>query len=139
MSPKYKQRGYMEGEKKQPARLRKPRPSGDSLRPAPEPLKARDYFKCTACGAQQSFEDDVPFTKKCDSCGADLHSCFNCRFFDPSSPNECTQPIEVAIAAKRAANKCPLFKPKITVTLTADSTSKPIDARKAFDDLFKKI
>ncbi len=138
---KYKQIGYMggtAGPQKRP-RQKAPARSPDDIRPAPDPLRARDFFKCSNCGAQACLDDEVPQSLTCENCGADLHSCVNCRFFDSSAPNQCLQPIEAALESKRAANACAHFKPKITVALSVDSTSKATDARQAFADLFKKI
>lgn len=146
MAPrKYRQVGYQDvSRSKGPRQQRGPqqprsRASRDELRPAPEPIRARVQCKCTHCGAELSVEEEIAIDARCESCDAPLHSCVNCRFFDRSAPNECSQPLEAPIELKRSPNSCPLFKIKMTVALTRETTSTTSDARQAFDALFKKI
>ncbi|HVT04725.1 MAG TPA: hypothetical protein VHL58_15285 [Thermoanaerobaculia bacterium] len=80
------------------------------------------------------------------SCGVDLHSCINCKHFDTSTQWECREPnIPARVSPKDQRNQCALFAPKIVRDLTADKASASAgrpssadDARKAFEDLFKK-
>src|SRR5579862_4277349 len=108
--------------------------------------------RCSNCGAvlQPGFAPD----SKCPRCGFDLHSCKMCMHFDTGAQNECTQPIPERIAKKDARNECTFYSFRTTVEKdtapTAPSASsapspapssgmnRPHDARKAFDDLFKK-
>jgi hypothetical protein len=46
------------------------------------------------------------------------------------------QPIAARVAPKDRRNSCAHFEPKVTVEKETKSTG-PVDARKAFDDLFK--
>lgn len=74
-------------------------------------------------------------------CGADLHTCGNCRFFDTTTLWECRENITVRVSPKHARNECALFQPKVVRDLAADKSRQPVtpdDARKAFDALFKK-
>ncbi|MEW6365276.1 MAG: hypothetical protein AB1714_11650 [Acidobacteriota bacterium] len=142
MAPqKYRQRGYMDSGRPKPAarRPRQPRSKTDPVIRVPEPRTARRLFRCASCGNSQALPDVLTPGEKCASCGADIHSCINCRFFDPSVRFECSQPLEEPIESKRVANMCKLFKPKITVDISIDSSSTPSDPRQAFDALFKKI
>lgn len=143
---KYKQRGYMESE----------RSSGSSSGPRP-PLKERlegsprgrtaggfgpEVFRCARCGKLQQAFGEVATDSLCE-CGADLHTCTNCKFFDTSARWECRADIPARVAPKDARNECELFTPRIVKDLTADKGSggrpqTPDDARKAFEDLFKK-
>jgi hypothetical protein len=141
MAPrKYKQIGYMGGTpgKKPPTRRPQVKRSDLGTPRVPDPLKARLSFKCALCGNAQMIAGEVTPADACTNCGAPIHSCVNCRFFDSSAPNECTQPIEHPIDAKRALNSCPLFRPKITVDISVSDENKHVDARAAFDALFKK-
>jgi len=77
----------------------------------------------------------------CMNCGADLHTCGNCRFFDTTAPWECRENIPARVSGKHARNECAFFTPKVVKDLAADKTrapQTPDDARKAFDALFKK-
>jgi hypothetical protein len=70
--------------------------------------------------------------------------------FDTAARFECTQPIPERIAKKDARNDCTFFEFRVTVekdtspasyatpTAPAASPSNSSDARKAFEDLFKK-
>lgn len=154
---KYKHRGYQDGGGygyKSDHSNNAPRPQG----PRPEPPRQRlegaprgrtaggfgpEAFKCNQCGtARQSFSvDDVAFDEKCVRCGADLHTCGNCRFFDTTTLWECRAEIKARVSPKHAGNQCALFAPKIVRDLAADKAGKlqtPDDARKAFDALFNK-
>jgi len=58
-------------------------------------------------------------------------------YFDTSARFECTQPIKERITRKDARNDCPFYAIRTTVERET-STSKPLDARSAFESLFKK-
>ena len=77
----------------------------------------------------------------CAGCGADLHTCGNCRSFDATTLWECRENITVRVVGKHTKNECALFQPKIVKDLAAGKVRQPMsenDARKAFDALFKK-
>jgi hypothetical protein len=77
----------------------------------------------------------------CMRCGADLHTCGNCRFFDTTTLWECRAEIPARVPNKHTKNECTFFAPKIVRDLAADKGGRPQsvdDARKAFDALFKK-
>jgi hypothetical protein len=74
---------------------------------------------------------------RCPKCGFELHSCKQCAFFDTASRFECTQPIAARIPKKDAQNHCSFYSPRTTVERET-STSRPLDARQAFENLFRK-
>jgi hypothetical protein len=79
-----------------------------------------------------------------------MHCCKQCVHFDTSRQFECTQPIPERIAKKDAKNDCTFFEFRMTVekdtspvtyasaTPAPTNPGRPNDARKAFEDLFKK-
>ena len=74
----------------------------------------------------------------CTHCGAYLHACKNCYFYDPSLHNECRETTADFIRDREAANFCAHFQP-----LDRDSPP-PEDAQAAsakakLDDLFKGL
>lgn len=74
-------------------------------------------------------------------CGADLHTCTNCKNFDTSARWECRETIDARISPKDARNECASFTPRVIRDLSADKGGRaatPDDARKAFENLFKK-
>jgi hypothetical protein len=74
----------------------------------------------------------------CSRCSAYLHCCLNCRFYDPSYSNACREPQADYVSDKAAGNYCEFFQPGPNVATGRRGTTPPKDARKAFDDLFKK-
>jgi hypothetical protein len=89
----------------------------------------------------------------CPRCGFELHCCKQCAYFDTAAQFECTRPIQERIAKKDARNDCTFYAFRTTIekdtaptTVTVSPASpsggftsiRPNDARKAFDDLFKK-
>jgi hypothetical protein len=151
---KYKHRGYQDG-----GGYSSYRPGGNDSRPQgprPEPQRQRiegaprgrtaggfgpEVFKCNRCGQQRVALEAPTFDETCVKCGADLHTCGNCRFFDTTATWECRENIPARVASKHARNECTFFQAKMVKDLAADKAGKiqtPDDARKAFDALFKK-
>jgi hypothetical protein len=100
-----------------------------------------DAFKCNKCSQIRHNLGELTSDDACHSCGADLHTCGNCRFFDTTTLWECRENIPARVVGKHVKNTCASFQPKIVKDLAADKGSKlqsPDDARKAFDALFKK-
>lgn len=132
--------------------------SSSSSRPPLEPRKERlegsprgrtaggfgpEVFKCSQCSeVRQSLgEMEVLTDDACGKCGADLHTCWNCKNFDTSTRWECKAVIPARVAPKDKANACSFFQPKIVKDLAADKArmpQTPNDARAAFEALFKK-
>jgi hypothetical protein len=102
--------------------------------------------RCSNCGTVLLPGFDV--NSPCPRCKADLHSCKQCLFFDTGARFECMKPIPERIPKKDARNACSFYEFRMTVekdtaptapAAAATATSvRPNDARKAFDDLFKK-
>jgi hypothetical protein len=148
---KYGQRGYQEREKQE--KKERPKEKG----PRPEQLGPRTprmvgsvlRARCSNCGAvlMSGFDENG----QCPKCALELHCCKQCRHFDTGVRFECTQPIPERIAKKDGKNSCTFFEFRFTVekdtspTLATPSPRAPLtspssstDARRAFDDLFKK-
>jgi len=134
---KYRQRGYMEDnrereEKRQP---QQPKPREREGPRSPRMMAFRENVRCAACGA--TLQARISTDSSCSKCGADLHSCRQCTFFDPGARFECRQPIPVRITNKQARNTCELFQSR-TIVERETSSSGPTNARQAFENLFKK-
>ncbi len=100
-------------------------------------LKSRDVIRCADCGAVLPVAVDPK--GRCPNCGAELHACTQCAHFDPGQRWECTQPILERIADKRARTECGFFSLRVTIEReTSSAPGRPEDARRAFDNLFKK-
>jgi hypothetical protein len=152
---KYKHRGYQDGGGYgQSGGGSTQRPQGP--RPSYEPQRQRledaprgrtaggfgpDAFKCNQCSQIRHNLGELTSEETCHACGADLHTCGNCRFFDATTLWECRENIPVRVIGKQKKNECTFFQPKIVKDLAADKGKQPMsenDARKAFDALFKK-
>ena len=89
---------------------------------------------CAKCGTFQE-EDSfrkVSFRSECSSCGASLHSCLNCKYYQVGLANDCKIPGTERILDREAGNFCDEFKSSDTV-----HSKKPCNGKKNFEDLFK--
>jgi hypothetical protein len=129
---RYRQAGYKDSGRPREA-ARRP---GDMPDPAAM-MKNRSVFRCAGCGAA------LPITAesltRCPGCRAALHACRQCTHFDPGHRFECTQPIAERIADKQQENDCASFALRATVERdTSSGAVRPDDARRSFNNLFKK-
>ena len=158
MERKYRQRGYEDRNSQDKKRERSERPSNGEPRPkmqdamgprTPRMVGTVTRARCSSCGAvlMPGFDQ----SGECPRCHAALHSCKQCVHFDTGRQFECTQPIPERITKKDAKNDCTFFEFRMTVekdtspvayaaasSPAAMSPGRPNDARKAFEDLFKK-
>lgn len=158
MDRKYGHRGYRDAEKQDKKEHRQerkpptggPRGQNDHLGPrTPRMVGTVTRARCSSCGAvlMPGFDPNGD----CPRCHAALHSCKQCVHFDTGKQFECTQPVPERITKKDAKNSCTFFEFRTTVekdtspvtyatnvAVPAASPSRPNDARKAFEDLFKK-
>ena len=155
MERKYKTRGYQDkdrGEKKEKRQPRPPEPrpqKHDMLGPhTPRMVANVVRARCSNCGAVLG--PGYETLSQCPRCKFELHSCKQCLHFDSGAQFECTQPIKVAIPRKDARNTCKFFEFRMTFEKDTapvsyanpapipTGVSRPNDARRAFEDLFKK-
>lgn len=90
---------------------------------------------CHACSTRHRFEDVVPRRADCDRCGAALHACLNCFFYDGSAYNDCREPSAERVVEKGAANFCDYFRPAETRSAGAPARGSAADD---LEKLFKK-
>ena len=91
---------------------------------------------CFSCGQKLKLSDRVGRAETCPSCGADLHCCRNCKFFDPASYNECREPVAERVVEKDRSNFCDYFQ--IAEDPLGATGSKAQDTKKKLEELFKK-
>jgi hypothetical protein len=65
---------------------------------------------CYRCGATLRIDGPVGRRTTCPDCDADLHCCFDCKFYDESSAHECREPHADHVVDKEASNACELFQ-----------------------------
>jgi len=156
MDRKYRQRGYSDRDAQDKKKDRPDRPTGEP-RPKQDMLGPRTprmvgtvmRARCSNCGAVLAPGFDPQ--GQCPRCQLEMHSCKQCVHFDTALQFECTQPIPERIAKKDAKNDCTFFEFRMTVekdtspvnyavnsSVPAAPAGRPNDARKAFEDLFKK-
>jgi hypothetical protein len=158
MDRKYRHRGYedrdRDGREKNRERRDKPadapRPKQQDLLGPRTPRMVGTVMRarCSNCGAVLAPGFDP--AGKCPRCQAEIHCCKQCVHFDTGKQFECTQPIPERITKKDAKNECTFFELRMNVEKdtspvtyasnapAAPSPGRPNDARKAFEDLFKK-
>ncbi len=163
MTRKYGQRGYQEGDRREPGRgtgssfggaggagpaRREPPPPRHNLdRPRGRGLGApsEQTFRCAVCGTQQAAPAEGAIDAACDKCGTDLHTCTHCTHFDTAARWECRRSDERQaaglgpVAKKSKRNDCPLFTGKAALEFAQEKPADPDpnDPRAAFDALFK--
>jgi len=136
---KYRQPGYMDRKDEPQKRSAPQAPKRDNtFGPRPMQMAAtRTVSRCAQCGTVlQAFTEPVG---QCPKCGFELHSCKQCTYFEPTSRFECTQTIPERIPRKDAKNDCKFYAIRVMVEKeTSTSAGRVDDARKAFENLFKK-
>ena len=136
MARKYGQRGYMDSDRDRDRSERKPTPRREQFGPkTPAMPGKREVVRCASCA--MIMPGGIDLQGRCPKCGFELHSCKQCAFFDTASRFECTQPITARIPKKDAQNHCNFYSPRTTIERET-STSRPLDARQAFENLFRK-
>jgi hypothetical protein len=131
---KYRQRGYQDSgrEEREKRPAKRPETFGPRMLSMPE---KREVIRCASCAT--ILPPGYDLNGRCFRCGFELHSCKMCAYFDTSARFECTQPIKERIPRKDAHNECTLYTVRSTIERET-SASKPLDARSAFENLFKK-
>ena len=65
---------------------------------------------CRHCGANLEIEGKIEREETCPECGAYLHSCLHCEFYDESSHNRCREPDAEWVSDKEKSNFCQFFR-----------------------------
>ena len=93
---------------------------------------------CHTCARAASFESGVARSAECEGCGADLRVCLNCKFYDESAYNDCSEPTAERVLEKEKANFCDYFVPRAGGNTTAGSDGADEPARSELEQLFGK-
>jgi hypothetical protein len=132
---KYRQRGYMDQDREPQRPKPQSKPAEREGPRSPKMMAYGETVKCSSCGAKVTTA--IGGESCCQTCKAELHTCRQCTYFDPSARFECSKPVTARIVNKNARNTCELFTPR-TVVERQTSSGAPNDARAAFAKLFKK-
>ncbi len=68
-------------------------------------------MRCASCHNIVETERKIYFRDECPHCGADLHICKNCFFYDVTAENDCREPSAELVLDKERANFCECFRP----------------------------
>ena len=91
---------------------------------------------CKKCGKPIN-QISITRSSTCDFCGADLHSCINCKFYSPGSHYDCHENVDELIKDKDRANFCDYYSPaQIAASGEKSINDKAAKAKAAFDALF---
>ena len=92
---------------------------------------------CKKCG--KTIETKEIFrTSSCPFCGADLHSCINCKFYAPGSHYDCHESVEEVVYDKEKANFCDYFSVNSNPSsVESNFLEERNKNRQAFNSLFK--
>jgi rRNA maturation protein Nop10 len=95
---------------------------------------------CTLCGGEVEIDKYFTRTSECPHCGGDLHICLNCRFHSETAHNKCLEPKAEFQRVRDRANYCDYFECRESAGEGGGGTGTRArdDARRAFDNLFKK-
>jgi predicted RNA-binding Zn-ribbon protein involved in translation (DUF1610 family) len=135
---KYRTPGYQDRKDEKSESKPSPRPSKDNTfgPRAIQMAPVHTISRCAQCGVVLPAMVDP--AGKCPKCGAALHACKQCTNFDPGSRFECRLLIP-GYPKKDQPNDCASFSLRTRVEReTSAGATRVEDARRAFENLFKK-
>jgi len=90
---------------------------------------------CWKCGASlEQLPLPLRRLEECGACGAELHACRLCEFYDPAVAKSCREPVAEEVKDKTRANFCDYFRPKARAWLAQGGPSDA--ARAQLESLF---
>jgi len=94
----------------------------------------KDSSQCAQCKKDIAPAIPVGRRDECEHCGADLHACLNCKFYDTGSYNDCKESSASIVREKHRSNFCDYFVWQ-SKAYAKDQASSQLAAAEA---LFKK-
>jgi predicted nucleic acid-binding Zn-ribbon protein len=91
--------------------------------------------QCQGCGRVFLPSTLIGRSEICPNCGADLHSCVQCEFYDPAVSNQCREPQAERVGDKERANFCEFFR---LSRKQASAAPQPDDPLAKLEALFRK-
>jgi hypothetical protein len=89
---------------------------------------------CHSCKKEINLDKFVGRQEQCPACGADLHCCLNCAFYERGIYNDCREPQAERVLDKARSNFCDFFSFRI---IAAPGDGIP-GAKDKLESLFKK-
>lgn len=95
-----------------------------------------DGLNCWRCGAAV-VDEPLPLSRRaeCRGCGAELHACRMCEFYDTARANACREPVAEPVNDKTRANFCGWFRPRPGLAPAGEDAAE--EARRRLEDLFR--
>jgi hypothetical protein len=96
---------------------------------------------CWNCEKSENLPDKPNRLDPCPHCNSFLHCCYNCKFYDKNSHNECKETQAEFVKDKANANFCGYFSAGVVVTDKSEASKKLLtkeEAEKKWHKLFKK-
>lgn len=91
---------------------------------------------CPSCKKDVPLAGKPGFRDECPHCGADLHACVACHFYDTGSYNDCRETQADRVVDKEKANFCEFFQAGSGQAGKALSPAE--EAKRKLEELFKK-
>lgn len=92
---------------------------------------------CQHCGEPVPFDEPIPRDAECTNCGSDLRACMNCRHYDPSRNNQCTETEADPVTDKTRRNFCEFFYfSREKRAVRRDTSNREDEARRKLNALF---
>ncbi len=93
---------------------------------------------CHRCRKTLTLTDHIGRREMCAFCGADLHVCLNCRFYDPGIYNGCREPQAERVLDKDRSNFCDYFDFRHGVDIPQSVANGQTSAKDRLAALFTK-
>jgi hypothetical protein len=92
---------------------------------------------CHRCGTEIATVERVGCRETCVKCGAYLHCCLNCPFYEPGSHNDCRETQAERQVDKEAGNFCEYFDLR-RGSRKVETGKMKADSRAQLEALFRK-
>jgi hypothetical protein len=90
---------------------------------------------CHHCKKEINLENFIGRQEQCPVCGADLHCCLNCTFYERGAYNDCKETQAERVLDKARSNFCDFFSFRL---ITSTGEEKASGAKDKLESLFKK-
>jgi hypothetical protein len=94
--------------------------------------------RCQMCGREIVVLGVIGRRDICEGCGADLHACRQCAFYDVHVADQCREPSADKVADKEAGNFCDFFRLSVNVPVVSSGADPAAEARRKLEELFRK-
>ena len=92
--------------------------------------------KCWKCGREWTQSRIPPFKETCERCLSYLHSCKNCKYYDPNAAQSCTNRSAEYVNDKEDSNFCEEF---LFLELGAEQSHPSVERSKEAKTRFMKL